>query len=189
VARAGPDGVTHRAVAAEAGVPLAATTYYFASRDELIAQALELAVEEELARFAAARAEVPVPTDPAGAAAALVELAARTLAADPLPVLAKYELYLAAARRPALRAAARRWTDAYRGFAQEVLATLGSPDPAADAPLLVAALDGAELEALAEDRGDAETLRAGLERLLGALTGGSGATRCATAATAGRRPR
>ncbi|MCC6524571.1 MAG: TetR family transcriptional regulator, partial [Polyangiaceae bacterium] len=40
LAREGPRGVTHRAVAAEAGTSLRATTYYFASREELLTEAL-----------------------------------------------------------------------------------------------------------------------------------------------------
>jgi len=40
VGREGTAAVTHRAVAAEAGVPLAATTYYFDSKEELIRDAL-----------------------------------------------------------------------------------------------------------------------------------------------------
>ena len=47
----GPDAVTHRAVAEAAGVPLSATTYYFASKEELLAQALLLAAREETERL------------------------------------------------------------------------------------------------------------------------------------------
>ena len=47
----GADAVTHRAVAAEAGVPLSATTYYFASKDELLEQTLLMAAREETERI------------------------------------------------------------------------------------------------------------------------------------------
>ena len=40
----GPSAVTHRAVAREAGVPLAAATYYFASIDDLLVTAMKRAV-------------------------------------------------------------------------------------------------------------------------------------------------
>jgi TetR/AcrR family transcriptional regulator, regulator of biofilm formation and stress response len=49
----GVDAVSHRAVAEEAGVPLASTTYYFESLDELLEGALRLFVEEEAARITA----------------------------------------------------------------------------------------------------------------------------------------
>ncbi|MBO3749718.1 TetR family transcriptional regulator [Streptosporangiaceae bacterium NEAU-GS5] len=45
---AGFTAVTHRAVAARAGVPLAATTYHFATRDDLVVQAFALLVDHEL---------------------------------------------------------------------------------------------------------------------------------------------
>src|SRR5947207_4628607 len=44
IGRGGVDAVTHRAVAGEAGVPLAATTYYFGSKAELVQEALELVI-------------------------------------------------------------------------------------------------------------------------------------------------
>src|ERR671912_2321759 len=47
----GADAVTHRAVAEEAGVPLSATTYYFASKEELLEQTLLMAAREETARL------------------------------------------------------------------------------------------------------------------------------------------
>ena len=39
----GPDAVTHRAVAERAGVPLASTTYWFESKEDLLQETLLLA--------------------------------------------------------------------------------------------------------------------------------------------------
>src|SRR5882672_1153022 len=39
IAERGTEQLTHRSVAEEAGVPLGSTTYYFASRDELVREA------------------------------------------------------------------------------------------------------------------------------------------------------
>ena len=47
----GADAVTHRAVAEEAGVPLSATTYYFASKEDLLEQTFLLAAREETERL------------------------------------------------------------------------------------------------------------------------------------------
>ena len=44
----GLDGVTHRAVAAEAGVSPASTSYYFRSKDELIDEALNALATREI---------------------------------------------------------------------------------------------------------------------------------------------
>ena len=41
IASRGLPAVTHRTVARQAGVPLAATTYYFASKNEILSEALE----------------------------------------------------------------------------------------------------------------------------------------------------
>src|SRR3954470_10113115 len=45
----GLDAVTHRAVAAEAGVPAASTSYYFRSKDDLIDEALNSLATREIA--------------------------------------------------------------------------------------------------------------------------------------------
>src|SRR5580692_6501682 len=51
VADTGADAVTHRRVAEVAQLPLASTTYYFDSKEELLTAALELAAERDLARL------------------------------------------------------------------------------------------------------------------------------------------
>jgi DNA-binding transcriptional regulator YbjK len=48
IVRDGMRGVRHRAIAQEAGVPLAATTYYFKDLSDLIADAFNLYVEDTL---------------------------------------------------------------------------------------------------------------------------------------------
>jgi TetR/AcrR family transcriptional regulator, regulator of biofilm formation and stress response len=156
-------------VAAEAGVPLAATTYYFSSRDDLVAQALRQAVDEELAELEARFAGVGEPATPEEAADLLATLAEETLARDELSMLAKNELYQAAARTPALESEARRWTDAYLDLLAPVLERLGAADPRGDAELVVAALDGLLDLRLSERRCPPEQLRAHLRRLLVAL--------------------
>ena len=52
--RGGSGAVTHRAVANEAGVPLAATTYYFATKSELVLDAFALAMTEDVTALGAA---------------------------------------------------------------------------------------------------------------------------------------
>lgn len=150
-------------------MPLAATTYYFASREDLVAQALRQAVDAELAELEARLAGVARAATPEHAADALAELFEDTLARDRLTLLAKNELYQAAARTPALRSEARRWTDAYLDLLAPVLRRLGSPDPRRDAELVTAALDGLLDLRTAEDRCSPDELRAHLRRLLGAL--------------------
>jgi DNA-binding transcriptional regulator YbjK len=165
--RDGLAAVTHRAVAREAGVPLAATTYYFASKEELITEALGLFVDEEIARIGARAAELGDRLgSPTEAAAAMAEVllpdadAARGL-------LAKYEVYLEAARQPALRAAAKRWQNAFEGLALVAMQSIAAPEPDRRAPLLVEAVDGILMHELSAgiDATRHERLRPRLEHL------------------------
>ena len=73
VAEVGPDAVTHRRVAETAGLPLASTTYWFASKDELLTAAVELAAARDIARIselidASEPGDDPIGRGPAGAA-------------------------------------------------------------------------------------------------------------------------
>lgn len=175
VGRGGPAAVTHRAVAEEAGVPLAATTYYFASKDDLLEQALRHVAEREMARVEEAgarlRAEVGTAEDVAGV---LETLVVQELGRDRLDLIAQYELCLESARRPALAEISRAWSDAYVRLLAPLLEVLGAARPGLDARLLVAALDGLTLEELADRRGvaGAPGFREPLARLLEALLPG-----------------
>lgn len=172
--RGGPAAVTHRAVAATARVPPAATTYYFASKDELLHAAFTHAVEEDVAALRATRlvGEGERPTVPE-LTRRLAALMSERIRGERATLLVQYELELEAARRPELAAESRRWTDAYVDTIAPALAALGSPAPEADAWLLTAALTGIELELLASREPDPERLLLpAVERLLRALTRG-----------------
>ncbi len=141
VARGGPRAATHRAVAHEAGVPLAATTYYFASRDDLIGQAMALGADREIARMREEGLEAML------AAPATEEQ------------IACWELWLEAARNPALRPAARSVSRAYVEAARE------RAGDEVDARLLVAAAEGLALELLVGGM-EPEEAHAALDRLV-----------------------
>ena len=98
--REGPAAITHRAVAAEAGVPLAAATYYFASIDDLMMSALRSATADQNQLF-----ETLARGDLRGFAASLIDWAidGRAMA------IAQYELMFLAMHRPALRDDAEQW--------------------------------------------------------------------------------
>ena len=137
----GREAVTHRAVAEEAGVPLGSTTYYFDSRDDLLAQALEHVATEAVARYERLAADLrSVKTAEELADGLLSELVAA--AEDRTAYIAEYELWLEAGRRPELRKAAEDWCDAEQRAAAGAMESLGSSDPRADASLVVATMDG-----------------------------------------------
>ncbi|MGW4471729.1 TetR family transcriptional regulator [Nonomuraea sp. NPDC004354] len=138
--------VTHRAVAQRAELPLAATTYYFASRDQLLAEAFGRLVDVELA---ATRRWVADH----GPRAVLDEV----VAADRMRQLALWELYVHAGRDPVLQQIARRWTD---GCVAVIADALGLPASDARVRLLYTTVSALWLEHVVEQRpaGDARAL-------------------------------
>lgn len=161
--------MTHRRVAAEAALPVAATTYWFASKDELVAEAYRLAAArdvERIERVAASVAGAPADDLPG----MIADLLVRELAEGRTALIAAYSLWIEAARRPTLREVEQGWTEAYRETVEGLLLAGGSPRPAFDARLVVAVLDGLLLEQLSrpEAEPDAE-LPALVRRLLDAL--------------------
>ncbi len=169
VAEVGADAVTHRRVAEVAGLPLASTTYWFDSKEHLLTAALELAADRDIARLEEfVDRDLPDDADPiAVAVAAIVEPCETSLQATRGSLVATYALLLEAARRPALQAVTRRWTDAYLGALEDLMRQTTSAHPRGDAELLLAAADGLLIEQLAS--GDTTDLTPKLRRLATSL--------------------
>jgi TetR/AcrR family transcriptional regulator, regulator of biofilm formation and stress response len=167
VAEVGPDSVTHRRVAEVAGLPLASTTYWFDSKEDLLTAALQLAAERDVARLHELADQLR-ERDPLEAVLATV-LGPVDEPANRASLMATYALMLEAARRPVLQELSRRWTDAYLATIGELLARAGSDRPREDAQLILAAADGLLLEQLAA--GDADDPRPALGRLIHILIG------------------
>jgi TetR/AcrR family transcriptional regulator, regulator of biofilm formation and stress response len=170
----GADAVTHRAVAEAAGVPLSATTYYFASKEQLLEQALLLAAREETERVERLVLELaPLSLSVDDWAAAVGGQIAGDVAADPAKHVALFELSLEATRRAPLRAELQRWQDAHLRLAEMGCRSIGSEQPEIDAQVIVATLTGLMLQQLAGGRDDFATavMRPTLGRLFGQLAG------------------
>ncbi len=171
----GADAVTHRAVAAEADVPLSATTYYFASKDELLQQTLLMAAREETERIERLVLDLaPQELSASDWAAAVAAMIARDVRDEPDRHVALFELGLEATRTEALRGELQRWQEAHIRLAELGCRAVGSDEPEQDARLVVAALTGLMLEQLASGRDDFEheVLRPALERLFSRLAAG-----------------
>ena len=139
IGRDGVDGVTHRAVAREAGVSLSSTTYHFASRDEIVSEALRRVADleiERIARDAEALAEGHGDV-PSIARALAAWLAEQVQGDDLLRVRAGYHLQLEAARRPELRAIHVAWGQAVQepGRARAARRRLAAPTHRREHPL------------------------------------------------------
>ncbi|MFE9404285.1 oxidoreductase [Streptomyces sp. NPDC006530] len=106
----GIEGLTHRAVAAEAGVPLGATTYHLASKDDLIQAALQRSVDRFAAYLDEWVAQRPQLT-PDQLSVLLADVLLSSVAADRGQQVMEFELYVAAMRRPALRPIADRYME------------------------------------------------------------------------------
>lgn len=143
----GPAALSHRAVAARAGLSLSATTYYYAGLDELAAAAGAALMDAWVAHAATVlrRAGAGAVADPA---AVLVE--AVLPPGDDAAVRAHYEQLLAAGRVPALATAlgaGRARLDAVLG---DLLRALGVDG--AGVPVALAVVDGAVVAAVSEGR-------------------------------------
>lgn len=155
--------LSHRAVAARADLPLAATTYYFASLADLLTAAAELLAERHV-RAVRARVE-RLPTRPVSAATAARHAVAVVLPPDldDASLLSLYERYLEAGRSTALRPVVTRWNAEVRRLLGEVLRRTGRD---ARPELVLALVDGLAVTALAEGRDPRGAAAAGLTRLL-----------------------
>lgn len=174
----GADAVTHRAVAAEAGVPLSATTYYFASKDDLLEQTLLMAAREETERIERLVLDLaPRELSASDWAAAVASMIAGDVREEPNRHVALFELGLEATRTELLRGELQRWQEAHIRLAELGCRAVGSEEPELDARLVVAALTGLMLEQLASGRDDFEdaVMRPALERLFSRLAAGQSA--------------
>lgn len=162
----GMSGVTHRAVAARAGVPASSTTYFFSSLDDLIGEAVESMMVAEIARIS--ELEEAVDSDRLTRDETIdrfVELVRRQPERD---VTAQFEVYLFASHHPRLQHYVTGIRDAMHRVSTAVLASRGVLDPHAGAAL-IALVDGFALHRIAS--AGAENYAA-LHRALHAIVNG-----------------
>lgn len=165
----GVEAVHHRAVARRAGLPLASTTYYFSSLDELVGKAVEYVGAAEAAQLRAQVQALPRRRRGTDAAAdLLVEL----LAGEPSiqRLISRYERYIACARHPALRGVEQRLLHQRIDAVVEAMARSGRTARVDMMTALVCAVDGAVVSAIIADRvRPRETVRATLVGVIDVL--------------------
>jgi len=106
IASEGVDGVSHRKVAARAGVPLGSMTYYFDGRDELIFEVFTRFADEMAARFDAVMREASNIVE---ARAAVASLISEQVLTDQSELVLTHEIYALAARVPRYREVTHAW--------------------------------------------------------------------------------
>ena len=158
IANEGIDSVSHRAVAELADVPLGSTTYWFASRRDMLKEALEHFV----------RTEIDALRERLAGVLGKPRLSQRRLidefTAFLLPQLgeerwrtaAQYALLQEAVRQPDLQSVCREWTEAWLAVLTEVFTSVGAREPELEARMFLAMLDGLLLNQLAAPNEDVE---------------------------------
>ena len=169
----GFDAVRHRAVARRAGMPLASTTYYFSSLDDLIAKAVEHVGEQEaeqlrmrLAGLSRRRRGVESTAD------VLVDLLLGDCPTTQISewLISRYERYVVCARQPALRDIQRRIRQQRADAVVEAVERSGRSVQTDRVTALVCAVDGAVVAALVDDGNSARaSARATLVDVIDAL--------------------
>ena len=166
----GFEAVRHRAVAEKAGLPLASTTYYFASLDDLVTAAAERTCRDELDEVRADLEALPRDAPPS----ALVELVldqllgpdSRSAGLD--AVLLRYERLVATGRRPFLAPLMRATRTEFDALLLAILGRAGYQLGAAALQRLVAVVDGTVVNSLIE--ADPDPRAAARAALLAELT-------------------
>jgi DNA-binding transcriptional regulator YbjK len=152
----GFEAVRHRAVARRAGLPLASTTYYFASLDDLIAAAVEQVALREAAQLQARVSALSRRRRGTESTAdVLVELLVDSPGAAPQQqMIGRYERYIACARYPALRDIQRKVMRQRADAIGEAVERSGRRVHSDLVSALVHAVDGAVVSALVDDHYD-----------------------------------
>lgn len=111
IAEHGIAGATHRTIARAADVPLGSTSYHFSSIDELLAAAFAVHTEQVADALDERMRAAP---DARAALDALAAHLSSDLLGDHRTLVLAVELYVVAARRPALRAVTQTWMERSR---------------------------------------------------------------------------
>ncbi|HEY2502649.1 MAG TPA: TetR family transcriptional regulator [Mycobacterium sp.] len=155
LAEGGFEAVRHRAVAQRAGLPLASTTYYFSSLDDLIARAVEHIGMIEVAQL---RARVNSLSrrrrGPETSAEVLVDLLVEDVSGPGLAdqLISRYERLIACTRLPALRETMRRNLRQRAEAVAEAIERSGRSVHIELVRTLLYAVDGSVVTALVEGR-------------------------------------
>jgi DNA-binding transcriptional regulator YbjK len=143
----GFEAIRHRAVAERAGLPLASTTYYFDSLDELIEAAVEFNGRAELddGRARLGRMLAGEPTD-------VIEFALDLLVSDhdSEAVMLRYERLVGTGRRPYLRPLMRQLGVELHQLLLDILTAGGFRMDPERINQLISVVDGAVVNALIE---------------------------------------
>jgi DNA-binding transcriptional regulator YbjK len=172
VAREGVAAVTHRRVAAEAGVALSSTTWHFAAKADILEAALHWTARREVARIAQIADRLDgADFDPSAWAEELGDWLLEQVTGEREIAVALYRLQIELLGSPGAREVHREWGRGLLALGDRVLEQSSTLTPELDIRLVVASLDGLRLSVLSEGDGEKDWLRPAVHRQLRALLG------------------
>jgi DNA-binding transcriptional regulator YbjK len=164
-------GLSMRAIAAEAGLPLGALGYYFKAKDDLILAAFELHTRREADRVLAAFAGVENGDHADDVAERLTAFIQHGLTEARTSLVAEYEFLIESTRRPDLARVSRAWRQALQIQVSHVASRLGSDDPETDSEISLSVIAGLEIDHLSPppDPSTTQAIRTALRRTIAGL--------------------
>lgn len=166
VAREGVSGVTHRRVAAEAGVSLSSTTWHYETKADILEAALHRTAEREVDRIAAI-ADRFGAFDLEAWATELADWLLEQVGPDREATVALYRLQAELLGSPGALAVHRQWGGGLRALGDRALEGVSE----VDVRLVIAALDGIRLTVLTSGEVSEARVRTAIRRQLEALFG------------------
>ena len=149
----GPAAFSARSVAGQAGLPLAAVSYYFPTLDDLLGAAIAVVVRGWVDHGEAVVGELEKTAERHGTARAATAIGAALLPSGGAPQLRRrYEQLLAAASYPVAAAAMADLRPRLRVLVERILLSTGATS-VIGADGLIALLDGAAIGAVSESAG------------------------------------
>jgi len=172
VAREGVAAVSHRRVAAEAGVALSSTTWHFAAKADILEAALQWTSSQEIEGIRAIADRLDgTDFDPSAWAYELGDWLVDQVTRDREIAVALYRLQVELLGSEGEVQVHRDWGEGLRALGERVLERSPTTTPDLDVRLIVAALDGLRMGVINAGEEDVEWLRLAIRRQLGALLG------------------
>ena len=172
VAREGVAAVSHRRVAAEAGVALSSTTWHFAAKADILEAALRWTASREVERIRAIADHLgDSDFDPSAWADELGDWLVEQVTGERELAVALYRLQVELLDSAGAAKLHHEWGEGLRTVGERVLEHSTTATPELDVRLIVAALDGLRMGVLSSGEQDIEWLRPAVRRQLQALLG------------------
>lgn len=167
VAAGGLGAVTHRSVEKAAGAPHGSVTYWFGSRDGLVAAMVDRLATECEAQAGQIATDVAAAFETGGPDPRVVAKAVAAWIDDGREMhLARLELELAAIRDPRLREKMTAAASIFWRLCEPLAAATGAADPQREGRALASMVDGLLLDRLAHAPQSEALLENAIERLL-----------------------